>query len=289
MMGFSQDGWRVGDTHEEMASASSFDESTQGPVTPRVSVLIATYNHEKYIADALDSALAQDCDFSCELVVAEDHSEDRTRDVVQRYIDRFPDTIRLLPSAENLGIARNYQRAFAACRGRFIAVLEGDDFWISPTKLRDQAAFLTHHPECSFCATHRFVRREDDGRDVGKGDWGTKEPYLVFDIGRLIEGNFIGNFSTCMYRKSIVDRLDPSLYKLPFADWIFNIINAQFGRIGLLTEAMSVYRIHSSGLWAGMTDGERCELLRSAIDSYDVYLDGRYTRHFDVARRRYLS
>src|SRR5712692_739118 len=115
-------------------------------VTPKLSVLLITYNHEKYIRQALDGVMMQKTDFDFEIVVADDHSLDSTIAIIEEY-QADNHNIRVLPSERNVGITRNYQRGFGACRGEYIAVLEGDDFWISPTKLRTLVAFLEQHPE----------------------------------------------------------------------------------------------------------------------------------------------
>src|SRR5437870_7314361 len=128
-------------------------------IKPKVSVLLVTYNHEEYVRQALDSVLMQKTDFDVEIVVADDHSSDSTLAIIEEY---QPDNnnIRVLPSERNVGITRNYQRGFGACRGEYIAVLEGDDFWISPTKLKSLVAFLQQHQECALCF-HRFIRHDE--------------------------------------------------------------------------------------------------------------------------------
>src|SRR6266446_7575330 len=122
---------------------------------PKISVLVIAYNHEEFIRQALDSVMMQRTDERFEIVVADDCSQDSTLDIVREYQTTNPD-IRIVPLQENLGITRNYQRGFSACEGKYIAVLEGDDYWILPNKLRRMASFLDQHPECVFCF-HRFI------------------------------------------------------------------------------------------------------------------------------------
>src|SRR5438876_4603989 len=128
-------------------------------IKPKLSVLLVTCNHEKYIRKGLDSIVMQKTDFDFEVVVADDHSQDSSIAIIEKYQAGNHD-FRILPSERNVGITRNYQRGFAACRGEYIAVLEGDDFWISPTKLESSVAFLEQHPECAFCF-HRYLRHEE--------------------------------------------------------------------------------------------------------------------------------
>jgi glycosyltransferase involved in cell wall biosynthesis len=97
----------------------------------RVSVSLLTYNHERYIAQAIESVLAQrGVDF--ELVVSEDHSTDGTRAIVEEYAARHPDRIRVLPSPHNVGMTRAFVRGIEEARGSYVALLDGDDDWTSP-------------------------------------------------------------------------------------------------------------------------------------------------------------
>jgi glycosyltransferase involved in cell wall biosynthesis len=128
---------------------------------PKVSVLMIAYNVEPYIAQALDSALMQDVDFDYEIVVGEDCSTDGTRAIVQDYARRHPDRIRLLTRERNLGMNRNFVETLRAVRGEFVALLDGDDYWTSPTKLRRQVDFLESNPGFSICFHNAEVIYED--------------------------------------------------------------------------------------------------------------------------------
>src|SRR5918994_3606750 len=104
----------------------------------KVSALIITYDHERYIADAIDGALRQETNFDYEIVISEDCSTDETRAIVREYAADHP-RIRARYSPRNLGAAQNFVHGYRACRGEYIAVLEGDDYWTSPKKLQKQA------------------------------------------------------------------------------------------------------------------------------------------------------
>src|SRR5687767_3231308 len=121
------------------------------PGAIRVSVLLVTYNHERYIAQALDSALAQEALFGFEVLVSEDRSTDRTREILLDYQRRHPDRIRLLLSEQNLCTNEVTTRAIAAAQGEYVASLDGDDWWSATDKLRRQVEFLDAHPECALC------------------------------------------------------------------------------------------------------------------------------------------
>src|SRR5438132_1821213 len=101
----------------------------------KLSVMMITYNHERFIAQALDSILAQRVNFDYEIVIGEDCSTDGTRDILMDFHRRYPDRIVLLLRDHNLGVMRNFEATLGACRGRYLALLEVDDYWTSENKL----------------------------------------------------------------------------------------------------------------------------------------------------------
>lgn len=114
---------------------------------PLVSVFMVTYNHEKYVAKAIESVLMQKAGFSFQLIIGEDCSKDRTREIVKQFARNYPDNIKTILNPENLGAQKNARNVFIACTGKYIAMLEGDDFWIDPYKLQKQVDFLEANPE----------------------------------------------------------------------------------------------------------------------------------------------
>jgi glycosyltransferase involved in cell wall biosynthesis len=115
---------------------------------PLVSVKMITYNHEPYIAQAIEGVLImQETDFPIELVIGEDCSNDRTRDIVLDYQKKYPEIIRVITSDKNVGANKNSKRTFKACRGKYLAFCEGDDYWHHPQKLQKQVDYLEAHPE----------------------------------------------------------------------------------------------------------------------------------------------
>ncbi len=129
---------------------------------PLLSVLFITYNHERFLRQALDSVLMQETDFDYEIVVGEDCSTDSTREILKEYRERFPDIIRLLFREKNLGRPTlNVYLTAIQCRGKYIATLEGDDFWTDKHKLQKAVDHLERDPECSGCANPSVLVGED--------------------------------------------------------------------------------------------------------------------------------
>lgn len=133
---------------------------------PLVSVHMITYNHEAYIAAAIEGVLQQETTFPIELVIGEDCSTDRTRDIVDEYQSRHPDTIRIITSEKNVGGHKNYLRTVNACRGKYIAYCEGDDYWHHPQKLQIQVDYLETHPQYGLVHSEITTYTVNDDRTI---------------------------------------------------------------------------------------------------------------------------
>lgn len=127
-----------------------------------LSVIMTTYNHERYIAEAIESVLRQQTSFGVEIVVGEDCSTDRTMAVVRDYERMYPDCIRVITAEENVGWRKNYRRTIAAARGKYIALLDGDDYFTHRKKLQLQVELLEQNPDVGMCYT-RSERRDEEG------------------------------------------------------------------------------------------------------------------------------
>jgi len=110
-----------------------------------------TYNHERYISEAIDGILMQECDFEYELVIGEDYSTDNTRKICEQYAAKYPNKIKLLQSVNNWGMNSNFIRTVKECNSKYIALCEGDDYWTDPLKLQKQVDFLEKNKEYSLC------------------------------------------------------------------------------------------------------------------------------------------
>lgn len=108
-----------------------------------------TYNHEQYLADAIQGVINQICDFKFELIIGEDCSQDSTRQIALDYEKQYPDIIRVIYSDQNVGMNANSRRIFDNANGKYIAYCEGDDFWCDRTKLSQQVALIENNPDIS--------------------------------------------------------------------------------------------------------------------------------------------
>lgn len=212
-----------------------------------VSVCMITYNHERFIAQAIESALMQETDFSVELVIGEDCSTDGTRAIVMEYAQRYPDRIRPLLRERNLGMITNFVATLQACRGKYIALLEGDDYWTDPHKLQKQVEFLEAHPECSICFHNAMVEYEDSSRPART--YCPPNQKTVSTLEDILERNLIPTCSV-MYHWGLVRELPEWFFRLRMGDWPLHVLHAQHGKIGYVDRVMGVYRIHLGSIYS---------------------------------------
>lgn len=225
------------------------------PAAPLVSVHMITYNHEKFIAQALDGILMQEVDFPYEIVIGEDKSTDRTREIVCDYQRRHPDKIRLHLSRENL--YRQHLAGYgplSAGRGKYIAVCEGDDYWTDPKKLQKQVAWLEQHPESSFCFHPCKVEQEGGGVVSGPAETPTAETgkAVDFEDSKALLMWCIVHTVSAMIRAKMLPDFNKGWTSLPVGDWpIFFHLGMQ-GPFACLPDTMAVYRQHAGGIWSSL-------------------------------------
>ena len=169
-------------------------------------MLVVTYNHARFVRQALDSALAQRLPQPFEVLVSEDCSTDGTREIVQEYAKRHPHLVRLLLSERNLHSNEVVARGVRAARGRYVAVLDGDDYWTSDDKLGAQVAFLDVRPDVTICF-HNVQVVDEHSQTTGRL-WNAPGQPEVSGLHELLRGNFIAT-SSVVYRRAAVPRSRP--------------------------------------------------------------------------------
>jgi glycosyltransferase involved in cell wall biosynthesis len=214
---------------------------------PRASVFVLTHDHVDWIEQALDSALAQQAPFEFEVLVADDFSTDGTREKVREYAQRYPERIRTFLPDRNLGIEGIWLRAARQCRGEYVAILEGDDYWTSPHKLARGVGAFDANPGWSTCF-HRATLFFDDGSRPPR----PATPAFskdVFGLDDILRACFIP-FLTVVFRRDVLEAVPEWIFGYRWFDWLFHICCAQRGAIGFLEEDMAAYRVHAGGNWS---------------------------------------
>ena len=250
-----------------------------------ISVLLVSYNHENHIRQALDALFGQIFDGSIELVVADDKSTDNTLSTIREYEGRDSRfTFIYLDYSKNLGITKNYKRGFATCTSEYVAVLEGDDYWVSPHKLSRQSEFLSAHWEADVCSVNYFVYEEDRAQFTPRVPIANGHRFIT--ARELIADNIVGNFSTCMYRRVALSRLPDAMFDIKSYDWITHIVLARTSLIGFIEEPMSVYRLHSSGVWTQTPHIEKLTVQLELLPAYDALTEHVFHDDFELLSSR---
>lgn len=213
---------------------------------PLVSICVFSFNYEKYIAECLDSILQQETSFPFEVIIGDDHSTDNTRKVVEAYISRYPDTIRLLPEEPNMGGTRNWIRTMNAAQGRYIAVIDGDDYFCDRNKLQEQFDLLEQRADANLCF-HGVKETYESGPVQEKDFIAEKQEYTTADI--LRQGWFIRTGSL-FFRNHVLPSAPPEwVYRFPYRyDTILIVILTNGSKALNIGKVMTVWRRHSAGL-----------------------------------------
>lgn len=249
---------------------------------PRVSVLMITFNHASYLAEAIESVVNQRCEFEFELVIGEDSSTDNTLQVALDYQRRYPELIRVIHSDHNVGMNPNAVRIFKRARGVYVSYCEGDDFWCLPDKLARQVALI----------------EADEDVGIVHSDWTKARLHVgtwVYDLtksvhrrvpSRLLAGNLFSTWHfpkilrtcTILLRRTTVQALlesELAMGEYRFGDCILNAFVTSRWKVAYLPAVTAVYRVSpNSALRSGA---------KARVGFYESALQ------FDTAARRYFS
>lgn len=239
----------------------------------KVSVILLTFNHEKWISQSIESVLTQETEFDYELVIVEDCSTDKTRDIVVNFQRMYPERIRLSLSDKNGEYRTNFAKTYLAAPSQYVVRMDGDDYFTSPHKLQKQVEFLDSNPECALCFHNVEVFYEDSDRTP----W-LRNPHTqakITTLEDLLSECFISGPSA-MLRKGLFTDFPDWYYTAPSGDWPLYILSAQHGNIGYIDEVMGAYRIHSQGMWSKLNELQRLETLMKFYVSLSAYLGGEY-------------
>lgn len=226
-----------------------------------------TYNHEKFIAEAIEGVLMQEVDFQIELVIADDCSIDNTSEIIKQIVNNHPKGhwIKYIRRNNNTGPTFNFFEAIKECGGEFTAFCEGDDYWIDPLKLSNGVNFLKENP--SFSSVSHYVNRKSLGGQssiIGKFE---KEEFVLSDLNKRF---LIFPLSSFICRKMV--NLPEWFYKLYGGDAAIAYFNLCLGRHKVLPFLGSVYRIHLGGIEQNYKK-DRFSLPKRNVREYSIYLD----------------
>lgn len=240
---------------------------------PVVSIVLITCNHEDFLAQAIESVLAQQTSFPIELIIGADYSRDRTQEIALNYQAKDPARVKVLLSSENTGMSQNLARTYQAARGEYVSILEGDDYWISTEKLQRQVDLLQQNPDCVMCA-HR-TRITDELGIVVEKEFLSAGQKAIFRFDDIL-GNYLFHTSSVLFRKSVFSHDSDWFFSIGGVDWVLFQLLASHGDLILLDEVMSVYRIHSGGIWSPTNYIHRYPFTSRLYVELYHYLDSRF-------------
>lgn len=232
------------------------------PDNPVVSVCIATFQHAPYIEQCIESALMQQTNFPFEILLGEDESTDGTREICKAYAEKYPGKIRLFLRSRKDVIYINGNptgrfnaiQNFLEAKGKYIALLEGDDYWSDPLKLQKQFDILETHPEIIVCHHWQKIAslnasgeyEETKAPTEGQGYY----PETIATVREIFENRLRIKSRTMFFRNIFLDgyKLPDWYFKLQFGDVPLCMIFGKFGNFYFLDEEMAVYRITAKGV-----------------------------------------
>lgn len=227
---------------------------------PKVSVVMITYGHEKYIQQAIEGVFMQKTNFPVELIIANDWSPDNSDEVISNIINNTPEniTVNYTRHEKNIGMMPNFLWALKDAKGEYIALCEGDDYWIDPLKLQKQVDFLDKNPDYAICF-HKIIYQYENGIKPFIKDIEIPETTEILDI---IYNNYIPTLSVVFRNFHYYPKWMSTAYP---GDWPLHILNATRGKIRMMENEMGVYRVHFGGVHS-TTGGKPIESLATIKD-----------------------
>jgi len=265
-----------------------------GKLSILVSINCITFNHEEYIADAIESFLMQKTDFDFEIIIGEDCSTDNTKEIVGMYVKLYPEKIKLIESEHNVGFAKNAQRVFDKSRGKYIAECEGDDYWTDPYKLQKQVDYLEENPGCSLSFHAANIVQAPNKPTVRK-----VKPYNEDRISPMEDfisgGGEFCSTASLVYPRKLMESSPTFFRNSHVGDFPLQLILASQGYAYYIDEFMSVYRKGVKGSWSKeqqVGGNVRDKMIKSTkgdieiLVNFNKYTDSKYTVEISKSIRK---
>ncbi|MFA6308365.1 MAG: glycosyltransferase [Clostridia bacterium] len=237
-----------------------------------VSVVCLAYNQENYIKDAIESFLMQKTNFTFEIIIHDDASTDKTRDIIREYSLKYPDVIKLIIQKENQYSKGERILKFIVpeIKGKYIAFCEGDDYWTDPSKLQLQTDYLESHPEYSMCV-HAADRVSVDKTNLSLPMSPSKKDrtYSFLDILKS-GGGFVATNSVFCRAKHIIEM--PDFTNVSFGDYPLEMYLGYQGKTYYSAIRMSAYRVDVPGSWSRRVLST-ANGMRNLMSDLDIMMD----------------
>lgn len=257
---------------------------------PLVSVCIVTYNHARYIRQCLESIVGQETDFEFEILIHDDASTDETQTIIKEFEIQFPDIVKPIYQTENqfrkysgkIHAAFNYNRA----RGKYIALCDGDDYWLGKSKLQKQVNILENQTNVAGVFHNTYTQLDTQPLQESVNALFRKEFKSSLSLADLAGSPFTRfHTSSLLFRKQIADNL-------PEFDWLtksgdlllfYEIANA--GLIARIKGVHSVYRLNKGGVTNRALHQNAKEYMLLMFDKMNEYYNFRYQDNFEQSKQ----
>lgn len=240
---------------------------------PKVSICMITYRHELFIEEAINGVLMQECDFEIELILANDCSPDATDEVVSKIIETHPraGVITYIKHEKNKGMMVNFLYAFEQCKGEYVALCEGDDYWTDPLKLQKQVDFLEANRDY-ILSFHNATIINSYKEVNGVFNKFLKSDYTPNEILK----NWITPTASMVFRNFITE-FPLFLKEAIHGDLALRVYLCEFGKVAAFNEMMSVYRINEESITVRLyQDLENIKKLIRQLELMKSYFKGKY-------------
>lgn len=234
-------------------------------ITPKISVLMLTYNHAPYLKEAIEGVLMQKTDFDFELIICNDCSPDASEQVIQPFVDKHPEIISYFRHKKNIGFIENQRFAFKKANGKYIAYCEGDDYWTCPNKLQFQYDFLEKNSEFVMTTARNLVLHQDSGKITNDG----KD--LIFENKEVVDYTQETFFNerptqtfTYLIRREFLDLKWINIYP-NYRDLYYFYHLLEFGKGRAFNKIVGVYRLHEGGVYSSLAIEKK---LRTSISIF---------------------
>ena len=249
-----------------------------------ITVIVPTYNHQAYIAEAIESVRSQSLFSACKVIVSDDCSADNTVEIAREVSDGAANiSVRKNPS--NVGVMEHYRLLAQLVDTPYLAILEGDDYWRSPDKLELQKALLESHPGVGLCFSACLVDDEGSGTTWRQPGWPV-DRHRVVHLLDMLTSNPIATFSNCFYRAPRFKEVAEQANVKDGYDWLFNMTIAANGGALFAARTGTVYRLHPNGTWTRLgSEQKRAQIIKSLAglrnnvdEAFGAYIDAAITR-----------
>lgn len=247
-------------------------------IKPLLSILCLTYNHEKYIQKAIEGFLGQKTNFSYEIIIAEDCSTDKTKEIIEDYQKQYENRIKLISYPKNIGMHKNFINALNECKGEYIAYCEGDDYWTDSNKIQKQVDFLERNS--NYVLTYAGVQAIRDNKIDYNYTGGLKWDLTADQLKSVQSINTL----TTVFR-NIVNDIPPEIESSGVIDSFIWSLLGNYGAGHYCHNVLpSIYRMHDSGIHSSKSDVERkktrIKTFYSLYTYYSRMQDYNYSNYF---------